>query len=153
MTIIATVTGNVTADIEPRISQAGKPWCNVRVASNPKVKDRQSGDWVDGEPMFVSIALFGQFAENAAQSLTKGTRVTATGKLRQRSYTDNQGTARTSFELYDVEALGTDLRFASAQVTRGTERGSGGGFGAPAGVGSSGEGFGAPAGFDDEQPF
>lgn len=153
MTIIATITGNVVADVEPRISQAGKAWCSVRVASTPREKDRQSGEWRDGESMFVSIALFGDYADHAVQSLTKGVRVTATGKLRQRSYTDNQGAERVSVELYDVEAIGPELRWATATVSRASQQGQGGGFGAPSGVGSSGEGFGAPAGFDDEQPF
>lgn len=161
MTIIATITGNVVADVEPRISQAGKAWCSVRVASTPREKDRQSGEWRDGETMFVSIALFGDYADHAVQSLSKGVRVTATGKLRQRSYTDNQGAERVSVELYDVEAIGPELRWATAQVTRSQRAGggSGGGFGAPSGVGTPGEGFGpqnADPGFGggfDEQPF
>jgi single-strand DNA-binding protein len=160
MTIIATITGNVVADVEPRISQAGKPWCSVRVASTPREKDRQSGEWRDGETMFVSIVLFGDYADHAVQSLSKGVRVTATGKLRQRSYTDNQGAERVSVELYDVEAIGPELRWASAQVTRAQQGGSGGGFGPSAGVGSPGEGFGAQGadpgfgnGFDEDQHF
>lgn len=159
MTIIATITGNVVADVEPRISQAGKAWCSVRVASTPREKDRQSGEWRDGETMFVSIALFGDYADHAVQSLSKGVRVTATGKLRQRSYTDNQGAERVSVELYDVEAIGPELRWASAQVTRAQQGGSASGFGAQAGVGTPGEGSGAQTadpwfgGGFDEQPF
>ena len=122
MTVLATIIGNVVADVEPRISQAGKPWCNVRVACTPRERDRQSGEYKDGESMFVSIALFGEYADHAVQSHAKGTRLTASGKLRQRSYTDNQGVERVSVELYDVEAIGPDLRFATATVTKSGNR-------------------------------
>jgi single-strand DNA-binding protein len=156
---LITVVGNLVADPEPRVSQAGKSWVTFRIASTPRVRDRQSGDWSDGEPLWLGCRAYGEYADNIAATLTKGMRVIVQGRLTSRSYTDNQGQQRTSLDL-EVEEVGPSLRFASAQVVQASQRGSGGGFGAQAGVGSSGEGFGAQnadpgfgGGFDEEQPF
>ncbi|MBK0418717.1 single-stranded DNA-binding protein [Leucobacter sp. CSA1] len=173
---LITVVGNLVADPEPRVSQAGKSWVTFRIASTPRVRDRQSGDWSDGEALFLGCRAFGEYADNIASSLTKGMRVIVQGRLTQRSYTDNQGQQRTSLDL-EVEEVGPTLRWASAQVTRGQSRGQVGGFGgsgAPAGQSSwgqpaapqgnrgndnpwtnSGQGAGNDfgGGFDDEQPF
>ncbi|MBL5974822.1 MAG: single-stranded DNA-binding protein [Candidatus Leucobacter sulfamidivorax] len=155
---IVTVVGNLVADPEPRVSQAGKSWVTFRIASTPRVRDRQTGDWSDGEPLWLGCRAYGEYADNIAASLTKGMRVIIQGRLTQRSYTDNQGQQRTSLDL-EVEEVGPSLRFATAQVARGAERGSGGGFGASAGVGTPGEDFGAQGadpGFGngfEEQPF
>ncbi|GAB2558454.1 single-stranded DNA-binding protein [Leucobacter ruminantium] len=172
---LITVVGNLVADPEPRVSQAGKPWVTFRIASTPRVRDRQTGDWSDGEPLWLGCRAYGEYADNIAASLTKGMRVIVQGRLTQRSYTDNQGQQRTSLDL-EVEEVGPSLRFATAQVTRGQGRGQVGGFGGSnnqpqgqsswgrsggnggqqdnpwtdSGQGGSG-GFGG--GFDDEQPF
>lgn len=176
---LVTVVGNLVADPEPRVSQAGKSWVTFRIASTPRVRDRETGNWADGEPLWLGCRAFGEYADNIASSLTKGMRVIVQGRLTQRSYTDNQGQQRTSLDL-DVEEVGPSLRFATASITRGQSRGQGGGFGggAPSGQpewgqsavrsnsdnpwASSGQGsnsgqggnsgsFGS--GFDDEQPF
>lgn len=145
MTAITTIVGNVVSDIEPRISQAGKPWCQVRVASTPRERDRQTGDFKDGETMFVTVKLFGDYADNAARSVSKGIRITATGKLKYRSYKDNQGAERFVIELDEVEAFGPDLRWATAEVSR---KGSGGGAQQPqGGAGQSGWATTPPGGF------
>ncbi|MBC9955255.1 single-stranded DNA-binding protein [Leucobacter sp. cx-42] len=170
---LITVVGNLVADPEPRVSQAGKSWVTFRIASTPRVRDRQSGDWSDGEPLWLGCRAFGEYADNIAASLTKGMRVIVQGRLTQRSYTDNQGQQRTSLDL-DVEEVGPSLRFATAQVSRGQSRGQVGGFGGGQPAGQSGwnkpsapqdnpwtnsgqQGNSSPAdfggGFDDEQPF
>lgn len=173
---LITVVGNLVADPEPRVSQAGKSWVTFRIASTPRVRDRQSGDWSDGEALFLGCRAYGEYADNIASSLTKGTRVLVQGRLTQRSYTDNQGQQRTSLDL-EVEEIGPTLRWASAQVNRAQARGQGGfGGGAPAGQPAWGQpaapAASAPAGdtpwgggaqqsgggdfgsgFDDEQPF
>lgn len=170
---LITVVGNLVADPEPRVSQAGKSWVTFRIASTPRVRDRQSGDWADGEPLYLGCRAYGEYADNIASSLTKGMRVLVQGRLTQRSYTDNQGQQRTSLDL-EVEEIGPSLRWASAQVTRGASRGQGGfaggqpagqpGWGQPAaprGGDNPWTGSGQPAagnndfgsGFDDEQPF
>ncbi|QZY50825.1 single-stranded DNA-binding protein [Leucobacter tenebrionis] len=175
---LITVVGNLVADPEPRVSQAGNSWVTFRIASTPRVRDRQSGEWSDGEPLWLGCRAYGEYADNIAASLTKGMRVIVQGRLTQRSYTDNQGQQRTSLDL-EVEEVGPSLRFATAQVSRGQSRGQVGGFGGgnanqpqgqsswgrpaaqqqesnpwtnPGQGGNSGGGdFGG--GFDDEQPF
>ena len=175
---LITVVGNLVAEPEARVSQAGKSWCTFRIASTPRVRDRQSGDWSDGEPLWLGCRAYGEYADNIVASLTKGMRVIVQGRLTQRSYTDNQGQQRTSLDL-EVEEVGPSLRFATAQVARGQARGQVGGFGSAnnqpqgqsswgrpsgggqpqqqdnpwtdSGQGSAGGGFGG--GFDDEQPF
>lgn len=173
---LITVVGNLVADPEPRVSQAGKSWVTFRIASTPRVRDRQSGDWSDGEPLWLGCRAYGEYADNIAASLTKGMRVVVQGRLTQRSYTDNQGQQRTSLDL-EVEEIGPSLRFATAQVNRGQSRGQVGGFGG-GGQPQGQSGWGKPAaqqqqdnpwtnsgqggaagggdfggGFDDEQPF
>ena len=161
---LITVVGNLVADPEPRVSQGGKSWVTFRIASTPRVRDRQSGDWADGEALWLGCRAYGEYADNIAATLTKGMRVIVQGRLTQRSYTDNQGAQRTSLDL-EVEEVGPSLRFASAQVTR--KSGGGGAQQPQGGAGQSQwatpssepfqSGTGAPGafggGFDDEQPF
>lgn len=165
---LITVVGNLVADPEPRVSQAGKSWVTFRIASTPRVRDRQSGDWSDGEALWLGCRAYGEYADNIAASLTKGARVIVQGRLTQRTYTDNQGQQRTSLDL-EVEEIGPSLRFATAQVARSRDRGTGGfapaqaqsAWGAPQGgqaASSAGmdDYYGQPAGptnFDDEEPF
>lgn len=161
---LITVTGNLVADPEPRVSQAGNSWVTFRIASTPRVRDRQSGDWSDGEPLWLGCRAYGEYADNIAASLTKGMRVIVQGRLTQRSYIDNQGQQRTSLDL-EVEEVGPSLRFATAQVARGQDRGQGGFQGGSAAMGapqtggwSSGDANSAQnadfgGGFDDNQPF
>ena len=111
---LITVVGNLVADPEPRVSQGGKSWVTFRIASTPRVRDRQSGDWADGEALWLGCRAYGEYADNIAASLTKGMRVIVQGRLTQRSYKDNQGQDRTSLDL-EVEEVGPSLRFASAQ--------------------------------------
>ncbi|WP_166987800.1 single-stranded DNA-binding protein [Canibacter zhoujuaniae] len=122
---IITVVGNLVADPELRTSQSGNPWVTFRIASTPQTRDRNTGKWVDGEALWLGCRAFGTLAENIASTLTKGTRVIVQGQLSQRSYTDNQGQQRTSLDL-NVDAIGPELRFATAQVTRSAARGQGG---------------------------
>lgn len=152
------VIGNLVADPEPRVSQGGKPWVTFRVANTPRVRDRQSGDWSDGESMWLGCRAYGALADHIVQSLVKGTRVIMQGRLTQNTYTDNQGQQRTGLN-FEVDAIGPELTFATATVVKASQKGQGGGFGPAAGVGSS-DGWNAPqtgarefAGFDEERPF
>lgn len=160
---LITVVGNLVADPEPRVSQAGKSWVTFRIASTPRVRDRQSGDWSDGEALWIGCRAFGEYADNIAATLTKGARVIVLGRLSQRTY-EKDGQQRTSLDM-EVEEVGPSLRFATAQITRGQSRGggNGGGSGGPAtqqaqsswGKPQSDPGAGGnfSGGFDDEQPF
>ena len=114
---VVTVVGNLTADPELRYTQNGLPVANFTIASTPKTFDRQANEWKDGEALFLRASVWRDFAEHVAGSLTKGMRVVATGRLRQRSYQDREGQNRTAIEL-EVDEIGPSLRYATVQVTR-----------------------------------
>jgi single-strand DNA-binding protein len=124
---IITVVGNLTADPELRYTQGGLAVANFTIASTPRTFDRQANEWKDGEALFLRASCWRDFAEHVAGSLTKGSRVIATGRLKQRSYDDRDGNKRTAIEL-EIDEIGPSLRYATAQVTR-TSGGSGGGQG------------------------
>ncbi|GAA3637644.1 single-stranded DNA-binding protein [Microbacterium awajiense] len=121
---IITVVGNLTADPELRYTQNGLPVANFTIASTPRNYDRQTNEWKDGEALFLRASVWRDFAEHVAGSLTKGMRVIASGRLKQRSYQDREGNNRTAIEL-EVDEIGPSLRYATAQVTR-TSGGGGG---------------------------
>jgi single-strand DNA-binding protein len=114
---IITVVGNLTADPELRYTQGGLAVANFTIASTPKVFDRQANDWKDGDALFLRASCWREFAEHVAGSLTKGSRVVATGRLKQRSYDDREGNKRTAIEL-EVDEIGPSLRYATATVQR-----------------------------------
>jgi single-strand DNA-binding protein len=172
-----TVVGNLTDDPELRFTPSGAAVAKFRVASTPRTLDRASGEWKDGEPLFLACNVWRQAAENVAESLQRGARVIVTGRLRQRSYETREGEKRTVIEL-EVDEIGPSLRYATAKVQKmSRSSGGGGGFGSSGGgnqgggnQGSGGGGFAddpwasaAPAGsrsgsgsnssFDDEPPF
>lgn len=126
---IITVAGNLVADPEARVSQAGKPWVTFRIANTPRVRDRNTNEWADGETLWLGCRAYGQEAENIAASLRKGQRVVVTGRLSQRSYTDNQGNERTALDL-EIDEIGVSLKFGTTTYTRGG--GGGGGQGSAA---------------------
>jgi single-strand DNA-binding protein len=123
---VITVVGNLTDDPELRFTPSGAAVANFRVASTPRTFDRQTNEWKDGDPLFLSCSVWRQAAENVAESLQRGARVVVTGRLKQRSYETREGEKRTVVEL-DVDEIGPSLRYATAKVTK-TQR-SGGGFG------------------------
>jgi len=126
---IITVVGNLTADPELRYTQNGLPVANFTIASTPRNFDRAANEWKDGEALFLRASVWREFAEHVAGSLTKGSRVIATGRLKQRSYQDREGNNRTAIEL-EVDEIGPSLRYATAQVTRaagGSNNGGGAG--------------------------
>lgn len=143
---IITVVGNLTADPELRYTQGGLAVANFTIASTPRTFDRQANDWKDGEALFLRASVWREFAENVAGTLTKGSRVIATGRLKQRSYETKEGEKRTSIEL-EIDEIGPSLRYATAQVTRtsgGGGRGqAGGGQGNGGQVGGNQGGFGS----------
>jgi single-strand DNA-binding protein len=157
-----TVVGNLTADPELRFTPSGAAVANFTIASTPRTFDRQSGEWKDGEALFLRCNIWRQAAENVAESLTRGMRVIVSGRLRQRSFETKEGEKRTVIEL-EVDEVGPSLRYATAKVNKVSRAGAGGG-----GFGGSGSGSssGAPAddpwgsappagsgGFSDEPPF
>ena len=145
---IITVTGNLTADPELRYTQNGLPVANFTIASTPRNFDRQANEFKDGDPLFLRASVWREFAEHVAGSLTKGMRVVATGRLKQRSYQDKEGQTRTSIEL-EVDEIGPSLRYATATVTRAASNTSGG----QSRPQVQDDSWAAPAAYDSEAPF
>lgn len=142
---IVTVVGNLTGDPELRWTQSGAAVAKFTIASTPRFYDRNSGQWKDGEAMFMRCSLWRDAASNAADSLSKGMRVIAQGRLQQSNWEDRETGARRSAIEMQVDEIGPSLRYATAEVKR-MER-SGGGFGGGAsGGGNSGFGGGAAGG-------
>ena len=145
-----TVVGNLTADPELRYTPSGAAVASFTVASTPRTLDRQSGEWKDGEALFLRCNIWRQAAENVAESLTRGARVIVNGRLKQRSYETKEGEKRTVVEV-DVDEIGPSLRYATATVQK-AQRTSGGAS-AP---GEDPWGSAPPAGgraHNDEPPF
>ncbi|GAA2120356.1 single-stranded DNA-binding protein [Streptomyces synnematoformans] len=141
---VITVVGNLTDDPELRFTPSGAAVANFTIASTPRTFDRQTNEWKDGDPLFLRASIWRQAAENVAESLTRGTRVVAQGRLRQRSYETQQGEKRTVVEM-EVDEIGPALRYATAKVTKTTGRGGqGGGFGG--GGQQGGQGWGGNSG-------
>lgn len=140
-----TVIGNLVDDPELRFTPSGAAVANFRIASTPRTLNRQTNEWEDGEALFVSCAVWRQYAENVAESLQKGMRVIVTGRLRSRSYETREGERRTSFEI-DVEEVGPALRYATAKVARTSGGGQGGGQGGGGYGGQQGGGQGGGGG-------
>src|SRR5580693_6701208 len=172
-----TIAGNLVDDPELRFTPAGQPVARFRVASTPRFRDNATGEWKDGDSLFLTCNGWRQAAENVAESLTRGMRVIVSGRLRQRSYETKEGEKRTVYEV-EVDDVGPSLRNASAKVNKvarsggdgGYSGGSGSGYGGgqrsqgggrPSGGGQGGQGGGdpdpwatdSPGGFSDEPPF
>ncbi|KQR92046.1 single-stranded DNA-binding protein [Microbacterium sp. Leaf347] len=141
----------------------GLPVANFTIASTPRTFDRQANEWKDGEALFLRASVWREFAEHVAGSLTKGSRVIATGRLRQRSYQDRDGNNRTAIEL-EVDEIGPSLRYATAQVTRAAGGSGAGGGGSraqvadepwstPGSSNSSADAWSAPGAYGDDTPF
>ena len=133
-----TVVGNLTDDPELRFTPSGAAVAKFRIASTPRTLDRQSGEWKDGEPLFLACNIWRDAAEHVAESLQRGARVIVQGRLRQRSYETREGEKRTVYEL-EVDEIGPSLRYATAKVQRMNRSGGagGGGFGASGGGGGN----------------
>ena len=152
--VVVTIVGNLTNDPELRFTPSGAAVASFTVASTPRVLDKATNEWKDGEALFMRCSVWRQAAENVAESLQKGARVIVTGRLKQRSYETREGEKRTVVEM-EVDEVGPALKYATAKVNKVSR---GGGFGGDSG-GSGGQGndpwaSSAPggAGFD-EPPF
>jgi single-strand DNA-binding protein len=166
---VITVIGNLVDDPELRYTPSGAAVAKFRIASTPRAFDKETNAWKDGEALFLTCSVWRQYAENVAESLSRGTRVIVQGRLKQRSYETREGEKRTVYEL-DVEEVGPALRFSTAKLNRSGASGGGGGggrsFGGGGGAAAGGSmpddpwasaapaGGGASAGgFDEDPPF
>lgn len=152
--INVTVVGNLTNDPELRFTPSGAAVASFTVATSSRYLDKTTNEWKDGEPTYLRCSVWRQYAENVAESLTKGTRVIVSGKLKQRSYETREGEKRTVMEV-EVEDVGPALRYATAKINR-VQR-SEGGFSSGGGMGGEVAddpwASGAPAANFDEPPF
>src|SRR6201987_5855778 len=124
-----TIVGNLVGDPELRYTPTGQAVATFRVASTPRFRDNATGEWKDGDSLFLTCNVWRQAAENVAESLTRGVRVIVSGRLRQRSYETKEGEKRTVYEV-EVDDVGPSLRNASAKVNRVARSGAGdGGYG------------------------
>jgi single-strand DNA-binding protein len=148
--VTITVVGNLTDDPELRFTPSGAAVANFTVASTPRILDKATNEWKDGDALFLRCSIWRQAAENVAESLQRGARVLVTGRLRQRSYETKEGEKRTVVEL-EVDEVGPSLRWATAKVTKAQRSGGGGGGGGYSGGGgsSSSGGGGSTSGGDD----
>ncbi|MFI5913871.1 single-stranded DNA-binding protein [Dactylosporangium sp. NPDC051541] len=144
-----TVIGNLTDDPELRFTPSGAAVAKFRVASTPRTMDRQTNEWKDGDPLFLSCTVWRQAAENVAESLTRGSRVIVSGRLRQRSYETREGEKRTVIEL-EVDEIGPSLRYATAKVQKMSRSSGGGGGGFGSGGNGGGGGGGGGGGYQDD---
>jgi single-strand DNA-binding protein len=145
---VITVVGNLTGDPELRFTPSGAAVANFTVASTPRIFDRQTGEWKEGDTLFMRCSVWREAAENVAETLVKGVRVIVQGRLTQRSYETREGEKRTVVEM-QVDEVGPSLRYASAKITRNARQGGssygGGGQGGQGSQGGQG-GQGGPGG-------
>ena len=134
-----TIVGNLVADPELRYTPTGQAVATFRVASTPRFRDNTTGEWKDGDSLFLSCNVWRQAAENVAESLQRGMRVIVSGRLRQRSYETREGEKRTVYEI-EVDEVGPSLRNASAKVVKSNR--SGGNYAGQGGSGGYGGGGG-----------
>jgi single-strand DNA-binding protein len=73
----------------------------------------------DSEPSFFTVVVWRDQAEHAAESLHRGSRVVVMGRLQQRAWTAEDGSARSLVEVV-TEELGPSLRWATATPVRAT---------------------------------
>jgi single-strand DNA-binding protein len=147
-----TIVGNLVGDPELRYTPTGTAVANFRVASTPKLRDNTTGEWKDGESLFLTCNIWRQAAENVAESLQRGMRVIVSGRLRQRSYETKEGEKRTVYEV-EVDDIGPSLRFASAKVVKSNRAGGNFGGGPAGGSGGSGGYGGGPSQRPAEDPW
>lgn len=114
---VITIVGNLTADPELRTTRNGGAVANFSIAATPRTFDKQSNQWVDGDALFLRCTAWRDLATHCAQSLAKGMRVIAQGRLQQRSYQSQDGSNRTVIEL-QVDEIGPSLKYATAQVQK-----------------------------------
>ena len=144
-----TITGNLVDDPELRFTPIRAASSQVPHRIDPRFYDKASGEWKDGDSLFLTVNVWRQAAENVAESMTRGTRAIVTGRLRQRSYETKEGEKRTVYEI-EADEVGVSLRNASAKVTRATRASSGNGEQRQ----DQGDPWaGKDSGYSDEPPF
>lgn len=151
-------TARLTRDPEIRFTGGGKAVVNLNLAFNERIKDRDTGEWKDGSTIFVNGSAWGQFAENIAESLSKGDEVIVSGKLGTDTYDKRDGTGQGFSVTLAIYAIGPNLKNATAKATRtaksdGGEQGNSGANSGNGFYGGGGGGGGYSGASNDEPPF
>ncbi len=153
-----TLVGNITRDPELRFTNTGQATASFGLAVNRRWQNRQTQEWEEATSFF-DVVCWREMAENAAESLSRGSRVMVTGRLEQRSWETPDGDKRSKVEVV-ADEIGPSIRWATAQVTKNERRGpnEGGGSrgGTPSGSAPSGGGSddGGSSGYGySEEPF
>ncbi|GIJ52484.1 single-stranded DNA-binding protein [Virgisporangium aliadipatigenens] len=123
-----TIVGNLTDDPDMRFLPSGAAICKITVASTPRVFDKESGEYRDGEPLFLRCTAWRQIAENIAESLKRGDRVVVTGRLKLDRWEDKTTGEKRSMMSLDLDEIGPSLRFATAKVQKMSRTRGGDGF-------------------------
>ena len=116
MSELITISGLVATTPRHLVTQDGLPITSFRLASSQRRFDRSQNRWIDGETNWYTITSFRQLAINSSESINKGDRIIATGKLRVRDW-DNGERSGTSVEV-DADAIGHDLSWGTATFVR-----------------------------------
>lgn len=154
-----TVVGNLVADAELRFTPSGAAVAQFTIASTPRQLDKQSGEWKDGDATFLSCKVWRDAAEHVAESLIRGCRVIATGRLKQENWEDRETKAKRSKLVLEVDEIGPSLRYATAKVQKMSRSGGATPQSQPArgadpwSTGGSQAGPTKTADFDSEPPF
>lgn len=111
-----TISGNLAGDPELRFTATGRPVANFTVAQNRRRRSA-GGEWEDADTLFLRVNVWGDLAENVADSLMKGQRVVVSGRLEPRSFTTRDGQDRTVIELV-ADEVGASLRYARVKATK-----------------------------------
>jgi single-strand DNA-binding protein len=117
------IVGNLVDDPELRYTPSGAAVAKMRVAVTPRFRDQATGEWKDAESSFFSVNAWRTLAENAAESLTRGSNVIIVGRLKQRSWETQDGEKRTVVEI-EADEIGPSLRWATAKVEKQSRSGS-----------------------------
>lgn len=112
-----TIIGNLVADPELRATKTGANMASFTIASTPRTFDKQRNEWTDGAPLFMRCIAWRDLAQHVTESLSKGARVIAVGRLTQRAYEDQNKTKHTVTEL-QVDEIAASLRYATLSIQK-----------------------------------
>ena len=112
-------TGNLVADPELKFTPSGAAVTNFRIACGSRRKNRDTGEWEDGDTTFLTINAWKGLAENIAHQFTKGQKITVDGRLKQRTYQTREGENRTVFEVEADEVSAPVSKFNDNQQPQG----------------------------------
>jgi single-strand DNA-binding protein len=113
---LITVIGNVVDTPQRRRTEQGHSVASFRIASTQRRFDRNDGQWVDGDSLYLKVTCWRALADNVDRSVVQGDPIVVTGRLYTRTY-EVEGQRRAAFEL-EAHALGLDLSRGVADFTR-----------------------------------